>query len=233
MIFNRLPKIKGYKLLKKVGEGRYSKCYLANNEKDKNVIIKCFRSNIFNKNKDKNFFEATILSKINNPNVPELLGVINENGIYAFVLEYKFGETLENELFKQKKQFSFIESVRLFEKLLEITKYMHDNQIVHRDIRIPNIILNENYVYLVDFGLARWFDKEIYPYDLDFSYLGDILLYLLYSTYQGEQSKKGWYNELDLTEKQTSFLKKMMRIEKPFNNINEVISEFNTDFKSN
>jgi len=47
------------------------------------VIIKRFKPNIFKKNKEKNVYEAIILSQLNHYAIPKLLGVINEKGFYG------------------------------------------------------------------------------------------------------------------------------------------------------
>lgn len=62
-------------------------------------------------------------------------------------------------------------------------------------------------VYLVDFGLSRWRDGKVYDFSPDYSYLGDLLLYILYSSYKKPtgQKRSAWYNELPLTAEQKSF----------------------------
>lgn len=65
--------------------------------------------------------------------------------------------------------------------MIKVIKYIHGNGVVHRDIRLPIVLINKDEVYIIDFELARWANNNKYSYDLDFSYLGDFLLYLLYS----------------------------------------------------
>ncbi len=168
-----------YTIIKSVGEGRYGVCFLAHPISGTPVIIKRFKPNILKKNKDKNAYEAVILSQIKHKSIPELLGVINEKGFYGFVLEFKNGCTVKDLLFKYKYKFTKKEFFNISIQLIEIIKYIHSNGVVHRDIRIPNVLINKEEVYLIDFGLARWADNNKYPYDCDFSYLGDFLLYLV------------------------------------------------------
>lgn len=41
--------------------------------------------------------------------------------------------------------------------MLEVTKYLHENNIIHRDIQSRNILFNQNTneVKLIDFAVAR------------------------------------------------------------------------------
>ncbi|MBU3217031.1 hypothetical protein LL033_02385 [Clostridium estertheticum] len=87
-------------------------------------------------------------------------------------------------------------------------------------------------VYLIDFGLARWADNNKYPYDLDFSYLGEFLLFLLYSSFETKEKHKKlpWYKELNLTNKQKLFLKKLLGLEKVYENIEDIKMDFTNVF---
>ena len=111
---------------------------------------------------------------------------------------------------------------------------MHGKGIVHRDIRIPNVLIDGENVFLIDFGLARWADGERYRYDTDYSYLGDFLLYLLYSSYEPKSrpAKGPWYEELSLDGRQKSFIKKLFGMEPPYKGMDQIKEDFIAAFGS-
>ncbi|KHD85118.1 serine/threonine protein kinase [Heyndrickxia ginsengihumi] len=216
-----------YKLIEPIGEGRYGVCYLAMTNDGNRVVIKRFKPRMFKKNKGKNAYEAVILSQIRHDAVPELLGIVNDNGLYGYVLELKQGKTVEVMLFKEKHMFTETEIFHIGSQLINVLKYLHGRGIVHRDIRIPNVLIDAGEVSLIDFGLARWADNEQYCFDQDFSYLGDFLLYLHYSSFKKKEGKgKRWYEELNLSETQIDFYKRLLRLKTPYASIEEVEKDF-------
>lgn len=219
-----------YTIKEMVGEGRYGLCFLASNDVGQKVIIKKFKKGFLTWKLKKSMFEAeaVILSKLRDNRIPELLGVVNKGSFYGFILEWKPGVTVRDMLFKYKHEFEEDEFFNIGIKLISIIKYLHHNGIVHRDIRIPNVLLNDGDVYLIDFGLARFADSYQYKYDLDFSYLGDFLLYLLYSTFhnRGTKGNSPWYKELPLKTKQQLFLKRLMGLEVVYQAIDEIEKDF-------
>ncbi|MEI7884911.1 MAG: protein kinase family protein [Clostridia bacterium] len=217
-----------YTIVKSVGEGRYGMCFLAQAIDGQKVILKRFKPSIFRKNIDKNAFEAVMLSQIQHPAIPKFLGVINQKGFYGFVLEHKKGDTVKELLFKRQCKFSRVEFYQIGCQLISIVKYLHENGIVHRDIRTPNVLLNQDQVYLLDFGLARWADTEQNAFMLDFSYLGDFFLYLLYSSFETSetQQKLPWHQELSISQEQKLFLKRLLRLEPIYTSIHEVENDF-------
>lgn len=238
MLFNKKlnyvgKQVGGYTILTLIGQGRYGICFLASSNTGQTVILKKFKPYMFKKNYEKNAYEAVILSQLDDKRIPDLLGVINVNNFYGFVLEHKPGTTVKDLLFKQHYKFSNEEIFNIGIKLINIIKFLHQHGVVHRDIRTPNILIDQNEVYLVDFGLARWSDPNQYPYDLDFSYLGDFLLYLLYSSFEitKKHKKLPWFDELNLSSGKKLFLKKLLRIDGIYANIDAIESDFVKAFK--
>lgn len=223
-----------YTIIRPVGEGRYGRCYLASSITGSPVIIKHFKQKIHKKNKEKNEFEAIILSQLRHDKIPKLLGIIHQKNFFGFVLELKQGDTIEFMLFKQKHIFNEIEIYHIGIQLISVIKYLHYNGVVHRDIRCANVLYDGSNISLVDFGLARWADCKQYKPDIDFSYLGDLLLYLLYSSFDKHKNHHNlpWHEELSISNGQKLFLKKLLRLEPPYKNISEVEYAFISFFTS-
>ncbi|MEQ8197399.1 MAG: protein kinase family protein [Clostridiaceae bacterium] len=216
-----------YTIEKCIGEGRYGLCFLARNDLGSNVVIKKFKNSFSGNNSEKNINEAVILSKLGDKRFPELLGVINQGSFYGYVLEWKPGITLKDMIFRNSYKFSKKEIYSIGIRLIDIIKHLHENGIVHRDIRIPNVIIDDEEVYLIDFGLARFADEDKYRYDLDYSYLGDLLLYLIYSSFEKKGRKNlPWYEELTLKDSQKIFLSRLMGLEVVYESIEEIEKDF-------
>jgi len=110
--------------------------------------------------------------------------------------------------------------------------YLQEKNIVHRDIRISNVIMNKNnQLVLIDFGLSRYIDEKRYKKEIDYWYMADFLIHLYYSSYEEDENEeielenKPWYQELSLTKDELIFLKRLMGIEKSYDSTDEI----NTD----
>jgi len=79
-------------------------------------------------------------------NVPKILNVDK------FIIELEFinGEKLSETLnsYNEKKQF------KVMQKLGKQVSLLHKNNIIHGDLTTSNIILKENKIYIIDFGLG-------------------------------------------------------------------------------
>ncbi|CAG8532433.1 3011_t:CDS:10 [Ambispora leptoticha] len=97
---------------------------------------------------------------LHHPNIISLLEVIpTETQIYM-VLEYCKGGELFDLLNDNKGGFNEKLVRKMFSQLCKAVKYCHDRRIVHRDLKLENVLLDSNNnVKLGDFGFAR--DCEI------------------------------------------------------------------------
>ncbi|WP_324823730.1 protein kinase domain-containing protein [Sinanaerobacter sp. ZZT-01] len=216
--------VNGYSILKTIGEGRYGIVYLAINDKDEKCIIKQLKKEMLEETRKKLFYEKQILQELDNPKFPKFISEFKDEYSEGYILEYIQGKVFEDLLAEDMYEFSKSEIYTICSQLLELVEILQDNNIVHRDIRLPNVIIKENKeLALIDFGLARIIDNKRYVKEMDYWFLGDFLIHLYYSSYKETNSvERPWYEELDLTTEEKIFLKKLMGIKGKYSNIEEI-----------
>ena len=77
------------------------------------------------------------------------------DGYLFYVMSFIEGDNLEDQIFYHKKSFNEKESLLILAQLLELVDYLHKKDIYHQDLRIPNILLKNKELFLIDFGLAK------------------------------------------------------------------------------
>lgn len=226
-VYSPSDKIGEYTILKVLGEGRFGICYLANKD-EKLYIVKQLKKGMLKQSGEKIVYEREILEKTQHECIPKFIEKISNDKFYGYILEYKEGKTFEEIIFADNYVFKKEEIYNIALQLISIAEYLHSIGVVHRDIRVPNVLYNNGKVILLDFGLARWINNKRYSVDVDFSYLGDFLIHLYYTAYEikEEIDEKPWYEELDLYDDEKRVLKRLMGIEERYKSIEEVKEEF-------
>ena len=112
----------------------------------------------------------------------------NNNVTKIFIENENYLPNILKELWKR---FSRDEIYEIAIKLLDLVEILHNKNIVHRDIRLPNVIIrSNNELALIDFGLARYVDDKKYMKKEDYWYIGDFLIHLYYSSYESIMSSR-------------------------------------------
>ena len=164
---------KKYEMLSKLGSGSFGNVYLARNrftyEKVALKQIKKSSANLLSDGEIKD--EIEILKKLDHPDIVRIIESFNTKNSYILITEYCEG----GELFDQvKNQLSETQIAVIFRQLLSGLAYLHSNNIVHRDLKLENILINEIEkskttgedlfnIKIIDFGTARIFDKNRKP----------------------------------------------------------------------
>ncbi|MBW4611658.1 MAG: serine/threonine protein kinase [Hassallia sp. WJT32-NPBG1] len=110
--------------------------------------------------------EAKILHKLQHPQIPKFLACFEGDGRLFLVQEYVDGQTyseLLQKLQKQGRNFSQNEVRNWLKNLLLILEYIHQHNIIHRDISPDNVMLpdNKNLPVLIDFGVGKQIAGEV------------------------------------------------------------------------
>nr|WP_270941210.1 protein kinase [Romboutsia lituseburensis] len=227
--YNPTDNINQYNILKIIGEGKYGIAYLAQDIDLNKYILKQLKNEMLEVTRKKLFYEEEILKSLDDNRFPKFIEKFNYEDNLIYVLEYIEGKDFEDILYEDEYEFSKEEIYDIAIQLIDIIELLQKNDIIHRDLRTPNIILDRNNkLKLIDFGLARYIDDKKYVKEIDYWYIADFLIHLYYSSSYKESDldERPWFEELDLNIKECLFLKKLMGIEDCYKSIDEIKKNF-------
>ena len=161
---------KKYKPTKILGSGSFGSVYEAKNTIFQNTVamkvIKKDPNNEIDEQEIKN--EIDILKKLSHPNIVKIYEFYISNSHYYIITEF----CKEGELFSYiKNKYSERQLAVLFYQVFSGLWYLHDNKILHRDIKLENIMISKKekdnesgeelfWVKIIDFGTAKIFEKN-------------------------------------------------------------------------
>ena len=151
-----------YRLIKMIGKGAFGKVFLGVHLlTGKYVAVKSIEKKYIKEETSQKriFQEVYILKKINHQNVIRLLEVF-ENKRYLFlVLEYApKGDLLK--YVKRKTKLDENIAKEIFAQIVGGLRHCHRNLILHRDVKLDNVLLDRNNkVKICDFGVSRFVKK--------------------------------------------------------------------------
>ncbi|MCZ0703381.1 serine/threonine-protein kinase [Natronobacillus azotifigens] len=146
-----------YEVKKIIGGGGMANVYLGHDIiLDREVAIKVLRLEYSN---DEEFItrfhrEAQSATSLSHPNIVNIFDVGDEDGIYYMVMEYVEGMTLKKYI-QLYGPIQVEDSVAIMEQITSAIAHAHANNIVHRDIKPQNILIDPHgQVKVTDFGIA-------------------------------------------------------------------------------
>ncbi|XP_017221850.1 cyclin-dependent kinase G-2 [Daucus carota subsp. sativus] len=157
-----------FERLNKIDEGTYGVVYRAKDKKTGEVVaLKKVKME-----KEREGFPLTSLREINillsfdHPSIVDVKEVVVGSSLDSIFMVMEYMEHDLKALMETKKQpFSQSEVKCLMLQLLEGVKYLHDNWVLHRDLKTSNLLLNNRgELKICDFGLARQYGSPLKPY---------------------------------------------------------------------
>ncbi len=146
-----------YKIIDMIGGGGMANVYLAHDViLDRDVAVKMLRLDFVN---DEEFIrrfhrEAQSATSLVHPNIVNIYDVGEEEDLYYIVMEYVNGQTLKQYI-QKNSPLEVEKALDIMKQLTSAITHAHQNNIVHRDIKPHNILVdNMGNVKITDFGIA-------------------------------------------------------------------------------
>ena len=167
---NKCLPTKKYKVMQKLGDGAYGTVYLATNLMTKQKVamkkIDKVKDNEIDDMEIKN--EIDILRKLDHPNIVKIIEFYSASKAYYIITDYCSCGELYNQI---KFQYNEYQLSVLFYQVFSGLYYLHSKNIVHRDLKLENILISEMepdkktnkkyfWIKIIDFGTAKIFEKN-------------------------------------------------------------------------
>ena len=157
-----------FEVVKEIGRGKFGDVFLV---KDKNTK-QIFASKVLQKCEefdDLNSFLKEVQISIES----QCESIIKTHGFCfnnfqgeqmcpTFIMDYAQNGTLSNVLKTQPKEWNATKKLINIYGIVLGMKYLHEHNILHRDLKPDNVLLDENYYpKITDFGVSRMFDWNL------------------------------------------------------------------------
>ncbi len=151
-----------YEILASLGTGGMGEVYKARDTRlDRTVAIKVLPRHLSASSESRQRFEreARTISQLSHPHICALYDVGHQDGTDYLVMEYLEGQTLAERL--ARGPLPFDQTLRCGVEIADALDKAHRNGIVHRDLKPGNVMLTTSGVKLLDFGLAKAFERPL------------------------------------------------------------------------
>ena len=148
-----------YKYGRLIGQGAFGKVNLGLNILTGRIVaVKSFDKNnseLTGDNMKKILYETNLMKKLNHPNITKILEMFEDEKYFMIIMEYINGGNLFSFV-KKRRKLSEKTAKFLFRQIIQGIKYIHEQNIVHRDIKLENLLIDlNNNVKICDFGIGR------------------------------------------------------------------------------
>ena len=149
---------------RRLGQGAFAKVNLGLNVLTGRVVaIKSFKKKAeekFNIKMKKIQYETELMKRFNHKNITKILEVFHDEEYMLIIMEYINGENLFSFVKKRRKLSEKLAKF-LFRQIILGIEHIHSKNVVHRDIKLENIMIDfNNTIKICDFGIGKVLKSE-------------------------------------------------------------------------
>ncbi|XP_006159308.1 NUAK family SNF1-like kinase 2 isoform X2 [Tupaia chinensis] len=150
-----------YEFLETLGKGTYGKVKKARESSGRLVAIKSIRKDKIKDEQDLMHIrrEIEIMSSLNHPHIIAIHEVFENRSKIVIVMEYASQGDLYDYI-NERQRLSERDARHFFRQIVSAVHYCHQNGVVHRDLKLENILLDANgNIKIADFGLSSLYHQ--------------------------------------------------------------------------
>jgi eukaryotic-like serine/threonine-protein kinase len=158
-----------YKIREQIGQGGTGSIYLADDIRLEGRLCalkevehnQALPTEVFKQAREQFFREASVLARLDHPNLPKVSDYFSEGPRDYLVMDYVPGKDLRERMLQARRDKTFLsesEVIRWAVQIADALNYLHQQEpsIIHRDIKPSNLkITPSGLIKLVDFGLVK------------------------------------------------------------------------------
>ncbi|NKB32163.1 MAG: protein kinase [Pseudomonadales bacterium] len=153
----------GYSKLVKIGEGGMAHVYRGIQDSLRRpVAIKLLINDLSFDEEARSRFEreSYIIARLNHANIIHVIDRgISSDGLPYFIMEFVEGTELSAAV--KIRDISHVEKIDIIVQVLKALSYAHRNNVIHRDIKPDNILIDDDgNVKILDFGIAQFYEDH-------------------------------------------------------------------------
>lgn len=153
------PRIGGFELIEKVGEGAMGVVYKARQESmDRTVAVKILSRRLARNPKYVKRFlrEARSAASLSHPAIVTGIDVGEDQGYHYFAMEFIEGRTVQR-IIEDDGPLAEKQAIRIAMTVCDALHHAWDRGLIHRDVKPGNIVIApDNSVKITDLGLAKY-----------------------------------------------------------------------------
>tara|TARA_R110002049_G_scaffold50370_2_gene142995 strand:+ start:63963 stop:66629 length:2667 start_codon:yes stop_codon:yes gene_type:complete len=199
-----------YRIVREIGRGGMGIVYEAVNESlERRVAVKVLSSRLLGESQHLDRFrrEARAAASLRHPNIVPVFGVGQFGDIHYYVMDFVDGQSVSDWL----RSLPTIDAANtsagttdrsrwvadIGAKLCDALQYAHDHDVLHRDIKPDNLLLDaQGEIWITDFGLAKLTQQQ------SMTHTGDLLgtpQYMAPESFEGQFDHRSEVYSIGLT----------------------------------
>ena len=144
-----------YRIDRELGEGGMAMVYLADDLRhERKVALKVLKPELAAVvGADRFLAEIKTTANLQHPHILPLFDSGEADSFLFYVMPYVEGESLREKL-NREQQLPVDEAIRIATAVAQALLHAHDREVIHRDIKPGNILIQDGQPVVADFGIA-------------------------------------------------------------------------------